>query len=502
LSAALLALVAAATDRVHAAGNHHSSPLGGRSALMGGTGIALGVDGAVPFVNPANVARIANRSIAFSARFFRYSHQSFDHWHNPAAESTTLQGPAGIGSGAAVHNDLGSVPDTGCYFFSARDASRSDQPGARAGRQKLAACLGKTEDAEWSLRVRNFKEESAAARVDQTHQFDAYWARLNLGLAWALYLSDDLAIGASLFVVRTKYEHAATISSVLEDLPAGTASGSSYQSLKSGYSWDVVPSLGVTVHVTDSITAALGLRLPGPHVLGGYRGGYTNDVDGGSRQQWTEEGTFKAVPPLRVGLGVGAEWQFLRLEANATFNAGQTDYMVAEVDRDELLLEAGSIVSRAEREVTLRESTRGVFNAGAGAEFFLSPRLSLLGGVQTDKNALEPLDPGAEHSRLVRTRLDYYRMGLGISSYTDFGDLIFGARFDYGQGKATAVDAFSTPQRLAKVPLEEYAVLLVIAGSVSWGGIKQTAVHVEDAVQGDAAPQPAEPPEPMVTPPR
>jgi hypothetical protein len=41
------------TRAVAAQGNDLSAPTGGRSALMGNTGVALARDGAAPFYNPA-----------------------------------------------------------------------------------------------------------------------------------------------------------------------------------------------------------------------------------------------------------------------------------------------------------------------------------------------------------------------------------------------------------------------------------------------------------------
>jgi hypothetical protein len=136
-------------------------------------------------------------------------------------------------------------------------------------------------------------------------------------------------------------------------------------------------------------------------------------------------------------------------------------------------------------------------NAGVGAELFVAERLSLLGGVQTDVNALPELDAVSEETRLARVRASYYRAGVGLSSYTDFGDLVFGVRFDYGKGEAAGVNAFTAPPSRAIIDYSEFGVLVVLAGSITWSSVRQTAEDVEDVVDGEAPPPAQAPREPM-----
>src|SRR5687767_8918643 len=67
----------------YAQGNDLSSPTGGRSALMGNTGVALGRDGAAPFNNPAAIVRIRDESLAFSVNYYSLGIASFERWHQP-----------------------------------------------------------------------------------------------------------------------------------------------------------------------------------------------------------------------------------------------------------------------------------------------------------------------------------------------------------------------------------------------------------------------------------
>ena len=81
--AALAALVFSVAAR--AQGNALSSPTGGRTALMGNTGVALAEDGAAPFLNPATIVRIRDEHLAFSVNLFTLGVTHFSGWHQPTS---------------------------------------------------------------------------------------------------------------------------------------------------------------------------------------------------------------------------------------------------------------------------------------------------------------------------------------------------------------------------------------------------------------------------------
>ncbi|MEI9952284.1 MAG: hypothetical protein WDO74_25670 [Pseudomonadota bacterium] len=83
LAALVITLILTRTTRARAQANDRSSPLGGRSALMGNTGVALGRDGAAPFLNPATVVGIDDRRLAFSVNFLALQVNHFKDWHQP-----------------------------------------------------------------------------------------------------------------------------------------------------------------------------------------------------------------------------------------------------------------------------------------------------------------------------------------------------------------------------------------------------------------------------------
>src|SRR5580698_1907633 len=81
-SVALAGLAGVGHD-ARAQGNDRSAPTGGRSALMGNTGVALARDGAAPFINPATIVGIDDQRLAFSVNFFTYSLRRVSDWSEP-----------------------------------------------------------------------------------------------------------------------------------------------------------------------------------------------------------------------------------------------------------------------------------------------------------------------------------------------------------------------------------------------------------------------------------
>ncbi|HYQ28581.1 MAG TPA: hypothetical protein VER04_15225, partial [Polyangiaceae bacterium] len=143
-----LLLVSSATSVANAQANERASPLGGRTALMGNTGVALGRDGAAPFVNPATIVAIDDRSIAFSVNFLSLQTTRFGNLHRPAGVDARFGG-VHLDKRTVWSKRLTALPDTICLFiaFSALSGSgaKEDPTPWRGGRQKLAFCLATVE---------------------------------------------------------------------------------------------------------------------------------------------------------------------------------------------------------------------------------------------------------------------------------------------------------------------------------------------------------------------
>lgn len=467
------------TFRARAQGNYQAVPLGGRATLMGGTGVAMGSDGAAPFLNPACIARIQDRSLAFSSKFLRYTHRTLSHFHQPDPSQSPLPGHS-LPDTSVSETSLQALPDTTCYFFRVLGPQ---QPHA-AGTQKLAVCLGKTEQNDASLVATTYSASFNGQSVQQSQSFGRSWSSWSVGPSWGAYLTDDLAVGASVFFTRSSLTTSASVATVV-DRAADDAVWSTLQQSLSGQSWDVLAHLGVTFRLTEVLTAGLSVRTPSAHLSDHLRASYALvNLDGGSTgQYWTSKGSFDVQHPASFAAGLGAEWPRLRVELDAAVYLARDGYLSAKQPRDQLVWQQGAVQSRSYVEAELAERARPVANVGVGAEYFVEHDVSVLAGLQTDRSALEPRRSGAPpDSVLIGSRLNAVHASAGIGSYSSAGELLIGVRGSYGWGEALALQAFSQAPYLQVIDQREYAVTLILAGRISLRTVTAAALDFRRVV--------------------
>ncbi|XXY48720.1 hypothetical protein WME91_52820 [Sorangium sp. So ce269] len=492
VAGALLSVVGALGGApAQAQGRYESALLGGRSALLGSTGVVLGVDGAAPFLNPATIVRIEDRNIAFSSAFFRYTHRTLESWHQPGPVDAARYGELRLDKTTVSNQGLSTLPDATCYFFDLRSGARAgDETRVPVGRHTLAACLAKTEQNDFGFDALGFSGESASRRVNQAQTLRYEWGRYSAGPSWSYSATERLALGVSLSVVRTRYASELSVASLVEDTATRSASSATYQAALSADSWDVLAHLGVTYRLSRVFSAGISVRTPSVHVFDSLDATHQDTLAAETTttvRYWAGEGEFAAPSPTRVAVGASAEWSRLRLELDGFFYMGQREFARVAADREEIAIEGGAVASRRQSRLDIVEASAPIVNVGLGAELFLTRDLSLLGGVVSDFNALSgPRGPVAADSRLFLERMSGVHASVGMVSYTRYGDLVFGARFDYAAGQMAAVNAFTSPVRLEPIDCREFGATLVLAGRISLRTVEKVARDIGDAVEGSA----------------
>jgi hypothetical protein len=496
-SLAVLAFVRTA----HGSGNHQSAPMGGRSALMGGTGVALAVDGAAPFLNPATIGRIEDLSVSFTSRFLRYSERTIDAFHQPGAVDSAAFGALQLDETTISSTEFDSLPDSTCVFFGTPE--RRGAARTRAGSYRVALCLAKVEQSLFVLPALNFSGTSAGRRVQQSQSVREEWSRRAFGPALSYALTDDLAVGVGLFGTRAKLRSAITSVTASEELATAAVTRSTYFEALDAYSWDVLLHAGATYHLTREITLGLSIRTPTfvhvhDHIDTSYDASF-EDATATSRL-WQAEGEFSARPPPRLALGLGVEAGRLRLELDGFLYAGQSDFARAEMARDVLEVSAGQAAARRQERLVVSEDVDPVVDAGLGVEYFVARDVSLVSGVGFDASALSELRSVAPETRLFRSRGDIYHAAFGVAVYGGVGDVMVGFRGDYMSGQMAVVNAFVDPNRLEVVDAREWGLTLVLAGRLGLSNVLRAADRVEDAVDGQATEPEDRPAEPMRVP--
>jgi hypothetical protein len=492
--AALVALALADTEAL-AQGNALSAPTGGRSALMGNTGVALSRDGSAPFLNPATIVRINDNSLAFSVNFYTFASTSFTGWHQPGPVDTSHFGNVGLDQTSISTNGFRIFPSTLCLFFTIRGvtAQGSDDGGLHRGRQKLALCFGSTEFEDIVLPALAFRGNTSVGTTAQTQSLERNWNRFQAGPTYSISLSDDFAVGLSLHGAYTS-ESFVLDSSSITSAAGGGAIQSSLGAGVAGHAFDLEAILGAAYH-RGNVTLGASAQLPTLHIFGTYAAtlqsqyGVTGTDNG---MLSSGSGTFSAPPPMRFSIGAGAEWHRLVVELDEALQL-PVSAITSSVTGSTTSL-TGTTATTTPLGAFYAVQEHMAWNTALGAEYFVSKSFSLVGGASTSLTTLPALSPTMSLGNLVQARSSSASASLGIGSYGGGADLLVGAQLGYAWGQSMAVNPYVLPNDWAIVDTRSYSVMLILAGATDLRSIGRAVEKVENAVtSGNPELAPADP---------
>jgi len=479
---AAIALLSVVAGSARAQGNGLSAPTGGRSTLMGNTGVALARDGSGPFLNPATIIRIDDRSLAFSVNFYTFAATHFSGWHQQGPVDASLFGSVSLRGTGVWSDGLQILPSTLCLFFTIRGVSSegSHDAGFHRGRQKVAFCFGSTESADVGLPALPLHASTPLGYTAQAQSVNRTWNRLYAGPTYSFSPTDSLALGASIQGVYTSDSFIFDSSSVTSTL-AGSAIESSLGTSGNGHAFDLVANLGGIYH-TGSLTFGASVQLPAVHIFGQYDATLheeNGDPESHTATLATGQGSFSAPPPARFAVGAGLERGRLVLELDERLDL-PVGAMSSTMTVSETTLATGAmpLVSRASYVVP----ERPVLNTSAGFEYLFSPTFSVLGGASTNLTTLSALFPQSSLGNLAPARTNSLAASFGIGSYGGGTDLLLGVQLGYGWGQAIAVNPYVIPNQWVTVDLQSYSAMIVFAGATSFRSIGRAIEKIENAV--------------------
>ncbi|MET0387516.1 MAG: hypothetical protein ABW321_16215 [Polyangiales bacterium] len=508
----LLPLLAASPGRVHAQGNDLAAPSGGRSTLMGNTGVALGRDGSAPFYNPATIVRIRDQRLAFSVNFYSLGVTHFDDWHQPGAVDQEQFGDRNLGGTGLLETGFRSLPSTLCLFFTIEQLASvafgksGDDPGddgsgssrdqrdrndkAPTGK-KLAICFATLESDDVDMQALHFRGETSAGPTAQVQSLQRRWQRTYVGPTYSISITRRFAIGGSAQVAYS-YDSFGVNSDSLSSRAAGGGIASALGTSGSGKSFELTGVIGATYRI-DRLTLGASVRLPSLHILGDYSGTFSQSYTGDQDVSLIADasGSLKSAPPTRFAIGAGFALDRWTLELDAALNVPLQNTLTAELDVTTTRLEGENLSRDVTREKYVIPS-HFTFNPSFGFEYFATQALSLLGGVSTNFTSLAPLTPVRSVGNLVQARMNHISASAGIGSYWSKGELLFGLQFDYGWGQAIAVNPYVVPNDWSVVDTQSYALLFVIAGSTNLSSIVRVVNTIVNG--GEAKPEKSDEP--------
>lgn len=479
--------------------NYRLAPVGGRTTLVGGTGLAFGRDSASAFLNPATVVKVDPGRLSFSVNFYGLSVTNAPRWYQPGPVDRARFGDVTNDQASLTRAGFDTLPSSLCIFLRVADfppLAGTAKKELRESQARLGICIASVQNDDFSLNLEDYAQPTLTGGTRQAQTVRQSFRRIAAGPTYSMYVNNALAIGASLHVSR------AAFSSIFQSTATTYGGGaqpisSSFYSSSHGDSYDLTATLGAIYRIGSHQTVALALEAPSLHAFG--PAGLVRNVhfegSGEATSSTTADGDFAANTPLRIAIGTGIEHSWGSAEVNVSYHlptgpAYRATLEGRTVDR------SGAAVSDHPLAIETSARSHGVVNIGVGGEAFVNPSISLLGGLGTDVSAArkgeltnDPLSYFPAHSHRVSA-------SFGLGSHGDGGDLLVGGEFGYAWGERLAVNSYQSPPRLDTTFTQTYSLILVIAGTTSYKAIKRAVNDLTEAVDPKKKPEPEPKPPP------
>lgn len=424
----------------------------------------MGRDGSSPFLNPATMGRISDHRVAFSVHFYRYT---------AATVEGLVRAPDGAAEGPwdIKQSSLSALPSSFCVFATLAGLIPEEARGAwrtvrgSSGRTKLGICGATLEREQLTLEAESRRVQGAEHSTWIAYNMNRTWQRQTLGPALSYQLTDRLTLGASLQVITTTAQQTWDLAAMTDE-----QASTSYSHHLKGSSVDGATTVGITWSQAPLWLGA-SLRLPSVAFSDSVRMTHFAQAASDRAQLSVGSGTFAAPLPPVLTLGTGLERDAYSLEFDFATTFGEQ----AQISTH--LFEQGqSELSPQPR--TSRATIVSAVAFRAGAEWFLSPSLSLLAGAR-----YEP--------RLVRDSLDDATYGLapvdrrrlavslGAGSYGKGSELAAGFELSHGWAKVPIVGSIGTDTTHVRANQRDTSLILVLTGSVGLSSVRQAYRNIK-----------------------
>ncbi|MBX3226352.1 MAG: hypothetical protein KIT84_42785 [Labilithrix sp.] len=496
LLAALGILLGAA--RADAQLSYRLAPIGGRSQLLGGTGITFGRDASASFLNPATAVLVDDQRLSFSVNFYKLTYMHASNWYAPGPVDPRF-GNIDVRDRSMTDIDFDTPPSSLCFYF----FSSKLNPLAARGRDEalnnahVGLCLATIQSEEFNYGAEDFSKVQPNNGVTrQAQTLSQRYSQFAAGPTYALRVNNWLSIGASVHASIITHRSLLTASAVTYGTPASAITSSFYGASK-GTSFQLAGTAGMTARFGKQ-TLGLSVRSPTVHVfgVGGVNREATYDGAGSETFQLAANGSFLARQPMRVGVGTGVEGTWGSLEIDAFYFHHLDAAYRAELEGFQTTKQNGTIVDQPVT-LDLAQRSNGVVNLAAGAELFMSPRISLLTGVSGDVS-------GAPAGTLRGTLFNYFALrqnrltaSLGIGTHGAAGELMLGTELAYGWGERLAVNSYQLPPEIGTARHETYQLMFVVAGSTSLRALKRAVEDMKEVVREPTRQKPVLEPKPQ-----
>jgi hypothetical protein len=473
--------------------SYRLAPIGGRSQLLGGTGIVYGRDASASFLNPATAVLVDDQRLSFSVNFYRFTYANASDWWAPGPVDTSRFGNIDVRRTSLASVDFDILPSSLCFYFvSSRLQLISSAEPAHVG-----FCFATIESAAFNFAAQDFSEVRANGSVTrQAQTISQNYSQFAAGPTYAFRVNDTLSLGASVHAGLTNHRSLLSASATTYGTPT-TPITSSFYAASTGTAFQLEGTLGGTMRFGKQ-TVGLSVRTPSLHIAG--TGGVNRDTtyagSGGATDQLSATGSFTATSPLRIGIGTGAEGVWGQLEVNAFYFHELGSTYRAQLGGHEVTTTGGPAIDK-QVNLDVHQHSSGVVDLAIGAELFMSERISLLLGLSNDVSAVRSQPLAAGPFNYFGYGADRISSSVGIGTHGGNGELDVGAELTYGWGERLAVNSYQLPPVLGSADYKTFEVMIIVAGSTSLPALKKAVDEVKKVVVDPAPLKPVNAPKPQ-----
>lgn len=401
--------------------SYQSYLLGLRTAGMGGAATAFGNDSAMPWVNPAGIARVENDTFALSANAY-----AVEQWNGSAFLSVDSGEERGLSG-----REISMFPSSFAYIL------RMDEKGDHVLALSVLVPYQSNRDMDSMLPV---DRPAAVGRLSYSENFGL--TQYEFGPSYGMRLG-IVTLGVSAFFRYLPIKGKQAMST------SGYSTGgefSFYPEVRTFeatcFSLDLVAGVQVGP-VLGGFYAGLALHSPSIYLLGSFD--YTSRRYSGStyqeeieiRHSTIKEDKYEIRTPLWFSLGLGYEQpETFSVSVDVAYYLPVSAYTnvsgVEEVLNMTTDPDGPSVFEGADVEFMGKQ--RGVFNFSLGAEVFLARRWILRGGFFTDFAAASSLPENPTRAHLGRSVMDRFGGSLGLSYRGDRGEFQLASVYMRGSG--------------------------------------------------------------------
>lgn len=472
-----------------------------RTAGMGGSAVAIGYDSAMPWLNPAGLARTESDTFTVAANAFYWKRVDIPRFYSVSDEARVMLGlePDATTGGYRLEG-ANLFPTSLAYLL------HFGEKGEHIVALSYISPLNDAKHIESIFRL-DFGTNKALSKMVGTslRKQDDFGASYALKVGW-------LTAGVSAFLRRYQYRADIQSSDYQFDSYLNAVSGIDMQGRSRGTSWDVDLVAGAQAGpFLGGLSLGLAIHSPSLHLSGSFNDltqyvvASTQPVREYSATSITlDADVYEERTPLWLTAGIGYERPgAFAVSVDASVYLAQDYTNTHGLEERTVVMNddtghPGQYVITDSQIVDIPAGSKAGFNVNAGVEVFLNPRIALRAGFFTDLTMAKdfPSEGMRTQAHAGLTRINRYGGTFGVAYAGSWSQFQLCAMFIGGIGDMIGSQVTynaSTGQQGWAFPTTDVAsntFLLVFSGEVDTGVLYssiRSAVE-EERIHGSASP--------------